>query len=442
MLFIPLSDDNPLRFVRYQWVTITLIAVNVVAYVLQLSGLLVVAGSSLSVVPAELIQTRGLMTTTRGAFDTLAVPEALTLLTYMFLHVDVLHLASNMMFLWVFGDNVEDAMGHVRYLAFYLLCGMIAGLSQALMQPTSVSPLVGASGAVAGTIAAYLILHPRVLVWVLAFRILPLRITAAWILGVWVATQLFMALIGRGEHVAWWAHIGGAVAGAALIPLMRRATVPLFDRGAAAIDTGRDAWWREHQRAIFHRGLMRLVRPWRTVGSLWRYLRALAGRGARAARSHLQNWARRWERARVARLLERGASAAPAPRKGRAPDILRFEERGADFALVRFAADGTRTEIALTGANVVHLGLLAPGFARAVLTEKVGQQPGAAASLVRFKAMNAGLRFIELLVSILDRGGPRFDFPATERRARRLAATLTAHADRIANRPDPADRAA
>ena len=140
----------------------------------------------------------------------------------MFLHTDVIHLASNMMFLWVFGDNVEDAMGHIKYLAFYLLCGVAAALTQAMMQPASQLPLMGASGAVAGTIAAYLILHPRVLVWVLAFRIIPLRVTATWILGLWVATQLFMILINRGDQVAWWAHIGGVVAGSLLIPLMRR----------------------------------------------------------------------------------------------------------------------------------------------------------------------------------------------------------------------------
>jgi len=235
LLFIPLSDDNPLRFVHRQWVTIGIIAVNVIVYVLQFSGLLLAAGSALSVVPAELLQVRSLTGSARGSFDAIAVPEVLTLLTYMFLHVDVLHLASNMMFLWVFGDNVEDAMGHLRYLAFYLLCGIAAALAQALMMPASQLPLIGASGAVAGTISAYLILHPRVLVWVLAFRVLPLRITAAWILGVWVATQLFMVLINRGDQVAWWAHIGGLAAGAALIPIMRRASVPLFDRGATPI---------------------------------------------------------------------------------------------------------------------------------------------------------------------------------------------------------------
>ena len=232
MLFIPLSDDNPLRFIRYQWVTIGIIAVNVIVYILQISGLGLAVGTSLAVIPSELLQVRVVHGPAHGPFDAIAVPEAWTLVTYMFLHTDVIHLASNMMFLWVFGDNVEDAMGHIKYLAFYLLCGVAAALAQTMMQPTSQLPLIGASGAVAGTIAAYLILHPRVLVWVLAFRVIPLRVTATWILGLWVATQLFMILINRGDQVAWWAHIGGVIAGSLLIPLMRRPGIPLFDRGA------------------------------------------------------------------------------------------------------------------------------------------------------------------------------------------------------------------
>ena len=143
----------------------------------------------------------------------LQVPEGLTLLTYKFLHGDILHLLSNMLFLWVFGDNVEDAMGHIKFLVFYLLCGIAGGLGACLhaARPRKL-PLIGASGAVAGVIAAYLILHPRVLVWVLAFRFIPLRISAAWVLGVWVVTQFVMVAHSPSDQVAWWAHIGGMVA--------------------------------------------------------------------------------------------------------------------------------------------------------------------------------------------------------------------------------------
>ena len=158
------------------------------------------------------------------------MPERLTLVSYMFLHGDVFHLLGNMLFLWVFGDNVEDAMGHVRFVVFYLACGIFAGLTHAWMMPDSDMPLIGASGAVAGVIAAYIMLHPRVRVWVLAFRFIPLRISAALALGAWILTQLVMVALPQIGPVAWWAHIGGLVAGAALILVMRRPGVPLFDK--------------------------------------------------------------------------------------------------------------------------------------------------------------------------------------------------------------------
>jgi len=423
LLFIPLSDDNPLRFVRYQWVTIGIIAVNVTVFILQSLGLGLATGTSLAVVPAELLQVGIVHGSAHGAFDTIAVPEGLTLISYTFLHTNFLHLTSNMLFLWVFGDNVEDAMGHVRYLAFYILCGIAAALVHTLVLPTSRLPLMGASGAVAGTIAAYLILHPRVLVWVLAFRIIPLRMTAVWILGLWVVTQLFMAVVNWGDQIAWWAHIGGLVAGGLLIPLMRRPDVVLFDRRMRPDATSQDAWWHAYQSALFHRGLLRLRHPSRLLRSLARYLRARLNQ----AKARLG--------AQMSQMTARAASRGTAPIAHKTADILNFEQRGSDFALVRSQADGSRSEIILTAANIVHLGLLAPGFARQVLTDKIGHQPGAVARLVRHTAMNANLRFIEILLTILDRGGPRFTFPVTERRARALAVKLVERADRIAGAP-------
>jgi membrane associated rhomboid family serine protease len=136
-----------------------------------------------------------------------------------------------MLFLWVFGDNVEDSMGHVRFLAFYLACGVFAGLFHSWMLPDSEMPLIGASGAVAGVIAAYLMLHPHVSVWVLAFKIIPLRITAGLALGIWIALQIVMIAVADVGPTAWWAHIGGLIAGAVLILFMRRPGVPLFDKG-------------------------------------------------------------------------------------------------------------------------------------------------------------------------------------------------------------------
>ena len=232
MVFIPLSDDNPLRSIRFQWVTVGLIAANIAAFAWQTAGIDPKSVTSFALVPAELFQVHICCGVALGPNSVVPVPEGVTLLSYMFLHGDYVHLFSNMLFLWVFGDNVEDAMGHFKYLLFYLICGVAAGMAHAAMLPASKLPLIGASGAVAGVIAAYLLLHPRVMVWVLAFRIIPLRISAAWVLGVWVATQFLMVWVTSTEpdQVAWWAHIGGMVAGAILILFMRRPGVPLFDK--------------------------------------------------------------------------------------------------------------------------------------------------------------------------------------------------------------------
>jgi membrane associated rhomboid family serine protease len=230
VVFIPLSDDNPLRSIRFQWVTVGLIAANVLVFIWQNAAMGQSATASFALIPTELIEVKIFGGAAHGPLDALAVPEGYTLITYMFLHADFFHLVSNMLFLWVFGDNVEDALGHVRYLAFYVTCGVVAGLVHAHMLPTSKLPLVGASGAVAGVIGAYLMLHPRVMVWVLAFRFIPLKISAAWVLGVWVGTQVAMVLIKQSDQVAWWAHIGGVVSGALLVLVLRRPGVPLFDR--------------------------------------------------------------------------------------------------------------------------------------------------------------------------------------------------------------------
>lgn len=229
MVFIPLSDDNPLRSVRFQWVTIGLIVANVVVFLLENTSDGQAAMASFALIPSELFGVR-LGGAAVSLDQPLLVPEGLTLVTYQFLHGDILHLLSNMLFLWVFGDNVEDAMGHFKYLVFYILCGIAGGLAHAFMVPASTLPLIGASGAVAGVIAAYLLLHPRVRVWVLAFRFIPLRISAAWVLGVWVVTQFVMVALAPSDQVAWWAHVGGMVAGAILILFLRRPGVPLFDR--------------------------------------------------------------------------------------------------------------------------------------------------------------------------------------------------------------------
>ena len=228
-MFVPLHDENSLKSIRFQYVTILLIAINVIVYFLETARMDEVAIAGFAIIPKELFDTSLLPI----SVDTVgpAVPERLTLLTYMFFHGDILHLAGNMLFLWVFGDNVEDAMGHIKFLLFYLACGVFAGLVHAWIEPSSDIPLIGASGAVAGVIAAYLVLHPRVRVWVLALKAIPLRISAAFALGLWILIQVVMVLLPQVGPVAWWAHIGGLIAGAVLVLFLRRPGVPLFDRG-------------------------------------------------------------------------------------------------------------------------------------------------------------------------------------------------------------------
>jgi membrane associated rhomboid family serine protease len=232
-MFIPLYDVNPLRTIHRPYVTYALMLATIASFVLFKSGLMVSGGDAASaaafgVIPAEFHQHAGLR-------DTFAlVPEPFTFITYQFVHGGWMHLIGNMLFLWVFGDNVEDAMGHLRFLLFYLLAGIGAALAHATASPLSDVPLVGASGSIAGVVAAYLILHPRVKVWVLLLMRLPIKISAVWAIGGWLVFQFVMLVAGGDHSTAWWAHIGGFATGAVLLPVMRRPGVPLFDRGLTA----------------------------------------------------------------------------------------------------------------------------------------------------------------------------------------------------------------
>jgi membrane associated rhomboid family serine protease len=227
-MFLPLHDGVPLAHLKAPLVTRALIGANVAAFALVALGVLpigeqwIVAG--FGVVPAVLFGTEALP-------DGLPfVPTQLTLLTSLFLHGSALHLLGNMLFLWVFGDNVEDGMGHGRFLVFYLVCGVCAGLAHAFMDPESTRPLIGASGAVAGVVAAYLILYPRVKVWGLFFGRIPLRVPAMWAIGFWIVLQVVSAFLGGDVGVGWFAHLGGLIAGAALTPVLRRRYDPVLAR--------------------------------------------------------------------------------------------------------------------------------------------------------------------------------------------------------------------
>ncbi len=236
-MFIPLHDKNALKEIHFQYVTVALILINILVFVLFQSNLVYqnnpLAAMSFALVPVEFFS-EGLFTNIpTSQYDSLPVPEFWTLISYMFLHGGIWHLAGNMAFLWVFGDNVEDAMGHMNFLVFYLLCGIFAGLAHSWMYPSSTAPLIGASGAVSGIIAAYLMLHPNVKVWVLVLWRIPIPLSAGIVLGFWVLMQFaFYYLQQSGavmSNTAWVAHIGGLIAGAVLILFMRRPGVPLFD---------------------------------------------------------------------------------------------------------------------------------------------------------------------------------------------------------------------
>jgi rhomboid family protein len=229
-VFIPLHDANHLRHIRRQYVTFAIIAVNCLIWILFGSGLV----ANQSAVRAAIYSFGFIPAVANGyvvlpsAYDLL--PEYATYLTYAFFHNDFMHLAGNMLFIWVFGDNVEDAMGHLRFTLFFLACAAAGAVAHSLFEPESTSPLIGASGAAAGIIAAYLLLHPRVKVWILALGRIPLRLSALWVIGAWIVFQFASLFFTDGEPVSWGAHIGGVIAGAVLLPLLKRRDVPLFDQ--------------------------------------------------------------------------------------------------------------------------------------------------------------------------------------------------------------------
>jgi membrane associated rhomboid family serine protease len=238
--FIPIYDGNPLRHIRRPWVAWGIIATNVFVFFFvefgRISGDAPIAASvAYGLIPAVF---NGFVD---RPIDLAGVPAGLTLVTYAFLHGSFWHLAGNMIFLWVFGDNIEDALGHFRYFVFYILCAAVAGYAYVLSDPTSQVPVIGASGAVGGNIAAYLLLHPRAKIAILLFLSIPLRLSAMYVLGFWIVFQILAALGGGGGEVAWWSHVGGLVAGGILVIFMRRRGVPLFDRGPAA-PTVRGPW--------------------------------------------------------------------------------------------------------------------------------------------------------------------------------------------------------
>ena len=227
-MFIPLYDHNPLRHVVRPYVNYALIAITTLSF-FATGGFDTHAVESAAVGLGFIPSVVNDLEELPAAYA--VVPESATYLTYAFLHANWLHLAGNLVFLLVFGDNVEDGLGHIRYGLFYLACAAAAAFVHSAVNPASTSPLIGASGAVAGVVGAYLVLHPRVKLWILAFGRIPLKLPAAFVLGAWAAFQVVNIVFAvPDEAVAWWAHLGGLGAGALLVIVLRRPGVPLFDR--------------------------------------------------------------------------------------------------------------------------------------------------------------------------------------------------------------------
>ena len=158
----------------------------------------------------------------------------LTIFSSMFMHGGWMHLIGNMVFLWIFGDNIEDSMGHKKFLFFYLLCGLFAALLQSGINPQSDIPMIGASGAIAGILGAYLLLHPKanvnVLLWLFIF-ITVIKVPAFIVLSVWIVSQFFSASFASTGGVAYFAHIGGFIAGGLLIYFFKYPHISLFQQG-------------------------------------------------------------------------------------------------------------------------------------------------------------------------------------------------------------------
>lgn len=211
---IPIQDINPRR--RQPIVTVALIALNIVAFIIEFrflssNELWRPFADTWAIIPRQLVAS--------------PIAEAFTVFSAMFLHGGIAHLGGNMLYLWIFGDNIEDKMGHVRFLIFYLVCGIAATLAQVYIDPNSNIPNIGASGAIAGVLGGYFLLFPmakvNTMIPILFFR--RIQLPAVLVLGAWFALQLFPGWASLGAvsegGVAYWAHIGGFVAGVLLVKL-------------------------------------------------------------------------------------------------------------------------------------------------------------------------------------------------------------------------------
>ena len=227
---IPLHDDNPTTIKPIVTISFIITCVAVFFYQLSLPGSAErIFVYQFGAIPAVIFGEDSI------SFKHAVIPAPLSLISSMFLHGGWMHLIGNMLYLWVFANNIEDAMGHRRFIAFYTLCGVVAALSHAITAPGSPIPMVGASGAISGVLGAYLLLYPRssilVLVPIWVF-IKVVRVPAALVLGFWFLIQILSgsaSLSGGSGGVAWFAHIGGFIAGMVLIGFFKRPRIRFFN---------------------------------------------------------------------------------------------------------------------------------------------------------------------------------------------------------------------
>jgi len=218
---IPIKDDNPTRSIPF--VTILLILGNIAVFVYQykLGNTVQAFIFKFGAIPWEITHFQEYAHSSWSYRS--PIPNFLTLFSSMFIHGGILHILGNMLYLWIFGDNVEALVGHGRFLVFYILCGLVAALSHVMIDPNSTIPMVGASGAISGILGAYFIRFPRAKVHLLVifffiFRVI--RVSALWVLGFWFLFQVLRGLTAmqvQGGGVAWFAHIGGFLAGLILV---------------------------------------------------------------------------------------------------------------------------------------------------------------------------------------------------------------------------------
>jgi membrane associated rhomboid family serine protease len=246
---IPIGDEDTGGRGVLPYVNLAIIVINVLVFLYQLVDPNFTNGYA--AVPAEITTGKDiigdfLIATPDGGVVIQEAPGPspiwLTLFTSMFMHGGWLHIGGNMLFLFIFGDNIEKAYGHVKYLLFYLVCGIIAGLAHTFSQPDSIIPSLGASGAISGVMAAYLVLFPtnrvRVLITLGIVFLRPIAVPAVIMIGVWALLQFInglgaIAVTDQTSGVAYWAHIGGFVAGLVITFLAR----PFLDRGTLAAPT-------------------------------------------------------------------------------------------------------------------------------------------------------------------------------------------------------------